>query len=274
MSRFYDALKSQALRRLPDRWLAALKARHYLRMVKNFNVDDEPDMKVLPLLVPMGTIAVDLGANVGVYTKLLSELVGSSGCVLSVEPVPETFALLRENVRGLGLGNVVVIDAAVSDAIGAATMRVPEYPSGGFNFYESQIVAVGTAASAATRERLVRVRTVTLDVLVEERSPVSFVKCDVEGHESRVITGSIALIRDQHPAWLIEISEDPDTTGTSAATLFDYLAASGYSPLFFDGTHLRNRRRGDRSTNYFFLTADHIERVRARAPRMLVANSC
>src|SRR5665213_4530455 len=140
MIRIYDILKSQALRRLPDHWLGALKARHYYRMLKNFKVDDEPDMKVVPLFVSSGTMAADLGANIGAYTKLLSELVGAQGRVISVEPVPETFTILCENVRRFRLTNVSLVDAAMSDSIGAATMSVPEYPNGGYNFYESRIV--------------------------------------------------------------------------------------------------------------------------------------
>jgi FkbM family methyltransferase len=269
MARFYDILKSQALRRLPDAWLGALKARHYFRMLKNFNTDDEPDMKVVPLLVPAGTTAVDLGANVGVYTKLLSELVGVTGSVVSVEPVPETYAILRENVRRLRLGNVSLVDAAVSDSTGTATMTIPEYPSGGHNFYESQIIENDARTARVGSSRTVTVRTTTLDLLVADLSAVSFIKCDVEGHEGAVISGAGALLQGQRPAWLIEISENPDTAGTTASLLFETLTASGYAAWFFDGAKLRSRKSGDRSTNYFFLTPAHVARIVGEAPTLI-----
>ena len=48
-----------------------------------------------------GMIALDIGANVGYYTRLLSTLVGSSGHVLAFEPHPRSFTLLRQNTAKL-----------------------------------------------------------------------------------------------------------------------------------------------------------------------------
>ena len=40
---------------------------------------------------------VDVGANVGHYTKRLSELVGPKGRVIAFEPILETFSILSES---------------------------------------------------------------------------------------------------------------------------------------------------------------------------------
>ena len=77
-----------ALRWLPERWLGVLKARHYLKMLKNFDVDDEPDMKIVR--AAGGDSGRPWRQRRRVY-EVASELVGQSGRVLSVEPVPQTF---------------------------------------------------------------------------------------------------------------------------------------------------------------------------------------
>ena len=49
---------------------------------------------IIKHLVSPGDIVLDIGANIGTYAKYLSGLVGQSGKVNSVEPVPQTYAIL------------------------------------------------------------------------------------------------------------------------------------------------------------------------------------
>jgi len=46
-----------------------------------------------------GDVAVDVGAHVGYYARLFSELVGPEGLVVAVEPDPLNMSLLRRNLR-------------------------------------------------------------------------------------------------------------------------------------------------------------------------------
>jgi FkbM family methyltransferase len=263
----YETLKRFALRRLPPSWLALLKMRHYRRVLRTFDEREEPDMAVVRALLRPGMAAIDVGANIGTYTKLLAELVGDSGAVVSIEPVPETFAILAGNVRALRLGNVQLMQAAASSGEGQATMSIPAYAHGGENFYEAAIV--GERRSSSRTGHDVLVPTMPLDAIAVRRTHVHFIKCDVEGHEAACIAGAASLISRDAPAWLIEISEDPDVGGSKSAALFATLAAAGCIPWLFDGQVLRRRRRGDQSINYFFLADEHVQRIRQRAPDLV-----
>jgi FkbM family methyltransferase len=261
-------LKAQALTRLPDSWLHALKGRHYERVLREFDEDDEPDLAIVRRLVARDTTAIDLGANIGVYTRALSELTGPRGRVVSVEPVADTFAILSRNVRTLRMTNVTLVNAAVSDKSEMVSMVVPSYESGGANFYKAQVVASEPDPTQTARH--VRVRSMTLDEIVSACDRISFVKCDVEGHELKCLTGAASVIANHHPAWLIEVSGSPDVAGSSAASVFALLEGRGYRGWYFDGGLLHERRRGDRSTNYFFLTESHVSALRASAPAVFV----
>ncbi len=260
---------------MPKALLERLKARHYRRSLQRFDERDEPDMQIVRVLVLPAATVVDVGANVGIYTKLLSELVGPSGRVMSIEPVPETFSILSANVRHLRLGNVTLLNAAASNAEGSATMRIPRvYTSGGQNFYEAAIVAPNvdrarTAANASPPVRSVVVPMTTLDVALRGQGPIAFIKCDVEGHEAACVAGAARTLSEDRPAWLVEISGNPDANGSATAKLFDTFRAAGCTPWLLDGGLLRRRREGDHSTNYFFLTDAHVDRVRERAPAVL-----
>src|SRR5689334_13567390 len=91
---------------------------YYLNVLKKTGPACEPDLFALRNLVRRGACCFDIGANIGVYTKELSALVGPTGKVKAFEPVQETFAALSRNIRRLGLKNVEVYNLAIFDRQG------------------------------------------------------------------------------------------------------------------------------------------------------------
>src|SRR5205823_14575816 len=129
---------------------------------------------------------IDIGANIGRYTKHLSKF---SKRVIAIEPTPFTFTVLENTIKKLGLANVEAKCCALSDHIGTGTMAGP-------NIYEAHLEAGND----------VPVRTIDSILTGDER--VDFIKCDVEGHELQVVRGSLETIKNFHPAWLIEANHD------------------------------------------------------------------
>src|SRR5436190_20588786 len=103
MATIYTLLKKKSLTWLPEPALLFLKKIHYARLLESFSLEDQPDLKIARLLVQSGDYTIDLGANIGLYTKHFSELAGPNGKVFSVEPVPSTYEILCSNVRQLRL---------------------------------------------------------------------------------------------------------------------------------------------------------------------------
>jgi FkbM family methyltransferase len=234
----------------------------------SFSDSEEPDLVVIRYLVQRGTIAVDLGANFGMYTKVLSDLVGPTGSVISVEPVPQTFAVLSRNIRSLGMRNVSCVNVAISDRDGEVLMELPNYETGGTNFYQATVVAPASGTIVDSGKH-VRVPAVRLDTLIAGKGVVGFVKCDVESHELACLSGAENVLNSQGPAWLVEVSGgDPDETGTNARQVFKVFEDREYVAWWFDGQRLNKRRPGDRSTNYFFLKEAHATRLRETAPKL------
>lgn len=272
MSGIYSFIKTQCLVYLPEPLLQAIKVRHYARTVRSFAREDEPDLLVVEHLVERGAVAVDVGANIGVYTRALSEMAGDTGRVISIEPIPQTYKILTRNVRTLGAANVETLHAAVSDRSSRVVMEVPRYETGGEAYYQAHIVPDPDGPAEASGNRRVSVRSVTLDHVLEWAGRVDFIKCDVEGHELACVVGAAATIRRAGPAWLIEVSDDPDREGSASERLFGVLRAEGYEPWFFDSARLQRREPGDHSTNYFFLRQEHLDRLERRAPHLLAAD--
>ncbi len=249
-----STFKMLAPRVLPESILQFVEKAYYARILCRVTESDEIDLCVLRFLVEAGQCAADIGANIGVYSKYLSERVGASGRVVSVEPIPFTFGILSSNVRKLRLENVEIKNYAISDKEGQVTMRVPKYDSGGENIYEARIV-VGEGGESAGA---FIVPSTTVDELLSAAPAVHFIKCDVEGHELSCIKGAAKTIERFKPAWLIEISGDMADERSSSYETCRLLTQSEYGAYWFDGTTLRPWRPGTRSVNYFFLTVPQL----------------
>ena len=78
--------------------------------------------RLLRTVLTPGSVFVDIGANVGYFTRMASKLVGEQGRVLAFEPMPRAERILRLNTRDLS--NVEVFPVALSSVEGLAEFYV------------------------------------------------------------------------------------------------------------------------------------------------------
>lgn len=249
-------IKWLALNILPESFLLKFKKIYYVRSLKKFSEMNEPDLAIVKLIVKPGDHVIDIGANIGWYTKILSDLVGSQGRVYSIEPLPPVFELLSFCVKKLNLRNVELLNCAISEEDGLAMMEVPKYENGGDNFYRSKIVD-GENLDPSLRHYKVNLK--SLDSLFSALSErISFIKCDVEGHELQVIKGGRKVISNFRPGWLVEISGNPTNKESNSFEVFTRFEKERYGAWWFNGKQLRKYYPGDNPINCFFLTDCHI----------------
>jgi FkbM family methyltransferase len=141
--------------------------------------------RLFEAMVREGTVVFDIGAHVGFYTLLASELVGSRGRVFAFEPLPANLVYLKEHLRLNRAGNVTIIEAAVSDRCG--TSYFDEGP--------------GRSMAHLASEAKLLVQTVTIDDLVARgQIPLpDCIKIDVEGAEARVLSGAQWTLTQSRP---------------------------------------------------------------------------
>ena len=229
-------MKQLALEYLPDGLLKIARSFHYRSSLKHYDINSEPDLYACRSIVKAGDTVLDVGANIGVYSRFCSEFVGPSGRVISLEPVPETYSYLSSNMRALGLKNVECLNFGASDHDSDSDrMTVPKYSTGGSNLYESKLSPDGN----------VPVKVAKLDTLFPDICP-AFIKCDVEGHEVACINGALGLIQRCHPKWMIEVSK---------TETFELLRSLGYEVFSYVGNEFLPFDATRSSTNYFFFPA-------------------
>ncbi len=154
------------------------------------------ELALLSGLCAPGSVAFDVGANVGLFTVAFAQAVGPAGRVIAIEPYPPSVDHLTENLRRNTLDNVVVVPKAVGAAPGSGRIVMSDDPA---LIRIEQGPEVGVASVAMT----------TLDELWTDlgRPTVSVVKIDVEGSEVAVLRGATALLAtgpvimvETHPA--------------------------------------------------------------------------
>ena len=64
-------------------------------------VSDRAERDMLRDLIKPGMTAIDVGANIGTYTRFLAELVGDAGRIIAFEPHPRNYERLVLNVAAL-----------------------------------------------------------------------------------------------------------------------------------------------------------------------------
>lgn len=152
--------------------------------------------------VSRGMRVLDVGANFGYYSLLMSELVGHEGRCTAFEPNLDVAKLLKRSLAVNGFGSRShVFELALTDG-----------DRGPMQFFIPHTEPKNARLETKVPEwlkgegRCVDVPTRSLDVLAPELGKVDFIKIDAEGAEMAILEGMKGLLRDQRPDLVIEVN--------------------------------------------------------------------
>ena len=124
--------------------------------------------------IKRGSVFLDIGAGIGEFAILASKKVGKEGKVIAIEPSPDDFKTLQDNIEENGCSNVIPINSAVS------------------NRKERLLLKFKGREFEAEADPLSNILS-NLDIAVNS---VNYVKMDIEGGERLVIPSSADIIRN------------------------------------------------------------------------------
>ncbi|MFI3332065.1 MAG: FkbM family methyltransferase [Rikenellaceae bacterium] len=152
----------------------------------------------LGYLVHEGDVVIDIGANLGYYTRTLSRLVGNEGKVYAVEPVPPIFEVLNRNTRRCR--NVELMNVALGRENKTITMANNTVASQGYFGTGQNFVQSGESGEAIEFTAIMQ-RGSELFMPLQR---LDLIKCDIEGYESVVLPEMLPLIERFRPIVLLE----------------------------------------------------------------------
>lgn len=245
-----------------NKYIQALRSWRYCRMLRNYNLDREPDLRVVMDILKPGDTVIDVGASIGLYTYHMSLAVGGTdrqcpvcggagalpwnnechkckgagrvdsspgdqGLVIACEPWPDTRDVLERNMERLKCGNVWVRPYALSHCSDVVGMGIPK----GRSHYHARI----------SGDRYPLVHATTFDAHFFSLADASFVKLDAEGSEPDILRGATRFLDESDAVWLVEVDKE-------WASIKDIFAGHGYHPSHHHGYNIPNS-----TENCFFM---------------------
>jgi FkbM family methyltransferase len=201
------SLRERLAMAMPPSWF-------YRRRIAEEARAGEPELAVLAALVPCGGVAVDVGANHGVYAYALADIAEQ---VVAFEPNPACAAFARWMLRG----RAEVHELALSDESGRRTFYVP--------LTEKGMVLHLAGSLKRTHSQFPKMKTYDVEVRTLDDFDlmnVRFIKVDVEGSEREVLDGGRGTIARDRPIMLLELlsgtHQDPGAYAAAICERFGY----------------------------------------------------
>ena len=171
----------------------------YIILVKpDWEEKEREFMTQLNLNYNNNAIVMDIGANIGIYTILLSHIYPKAK-IIAIEASPTIFEMLRSNCKLNNLvfpgSNVLLINKAISDKDDITTEF---YEKHSMSTMLKEFLTNLSSTILTNKDQLNKklVRTVTIDNLVETIgvNEISLLKIDVEGAEVLALKGAIKTL--------------------------------------------------------------------------------
>jgi FkbM family methyltransferase len=222
------------------------------------------DMAFLLHLLRENDGFVDVGANVGSYTVLAGGAIGAQ-CI-SIEPIPDTFCHLVDNINLNGMGATV---SALNIGVGEKN-GVIRFTSG-----LDTVNHVATDLDLGTGETI-EVPIKKLDDVLEVFEPL-LIKIDVEGFETNVIAGADKVLsRKSLLGVIMELNGSGNRYGFDEEKLHEVMLDFGFKPFTYapfkrELVHLDGRNENSGNTLYIRNIEEVVSRL-ASAPKFTTSN--
>lgn len=269
MAGFVRRLEHAALERFP---LLTWRLWH---LKNSFSKDYEFEVEFIRsidkyIVCPYRT-AIDIGANFGVYTRVLAKRFKT---VHAVEPLPN----LATPLRRAGPKNCVVHQIALGTQRGELELFIPHSDAKGAVFAmttarSDRIDAVqeeidSVEADAFSRVEKLVVKMETFDDEFGQLNDIDFIKMDIEGSELSALEGGRRTLERQKPPMIIEAEKH---CGENSVRIFEFLEDIGYAPYYFrDGKLTRTDKSIlDKMLDYLHSSDHSVNHRRYRDPNYI-----
>jgi FkbM family methyltransferase len=180
--------------------------------------------------IEAGMVVLDIGANLGYYSRYFADLVGPTGRVYAFEPDPLSFQMLERRAARARYRNLEVSPAALGDRQGRSVLRCSRV-----NRADNRL----HASHGEVPHESVEVPVTTLDAFCAARGirRVDAIKMDVQGWEVAALAGMRETLARARPRWIfLEFSpEHLLGAGSSPESFWQALETAGYEPHVLNG---------------------------------------
>ena len=159
-----------------------------------FNVYEKNESHFIKSICFEGMNILDIGANIGYYTALFSQLAGDKGSVIAIEPDLESYKYLSKSINSFNYKNVLSFRLAASDIKQKLPLFISKENRGDNRLY-----------STNQKRKTIMVDCLTVDELLEENKieNLDLIKIDVQGYEPKVLKGMLNIVKSSKRLMLL-----------------------------------------------------------------------
>lgn len=196
---------------------------------------DKNNFIAIEQVVKDGDICFDIGANIGIYSVVLSKLSGDAGNVHAFEPVNHIRQRLEANCKLNGFQAININNIALGAERSTAEMfqiKKGMFRGGTSTFIENDNVE----SLGKDKFDVCTVDIIQLDEYVKEKkvSKLDFMKIDVESFEWQVLQGGQKTIRKFSPTILMEYDPVRHAEQGDENQFKDFFEANDYQVYEFN----------------------------------------
>ena len=174
-----------------------------------FNIYEKTERKFIKSICFEGMRVLDIGANIGYYTTLLSQEAGDNGLILALEPDIESYSYLSQTINSLKNKNVLSFRLAASNLKQRLPLYISKENRGDNRLYQNN-----------QKRDSILVDCLTIDQLSTKTKIDSFdfIKIDVQGYEPKVFQGmqntikfskNLTILTEFWPKGIVQAGSSP-----------------------------------------------------------------
>ena len=171
-----------------------------------------------------GAVIIDIGAHIGLFSIIASQVTGKTGKVYAFEPAPSTYALLQKTVV---INHEEQVIETFQKAVGKANGKI--------TFFVSDDKADNSNSLVNYKEDRslhgIDVAVTTIDIFVKEKNinRLDFIKIDVEGAEFDTLQGAAETLKNLRPVCIVAIHPEPIAAkGDKLEAIYDFIVSCNY----------------------------------------------
>jgi FkbM family methyltransferase len=182
------------------------------------NKQDYFEIALLKKHIHKKDVVLDIGANIGFYAVILSDIVGPQGMVHCFEPDIQNYKHLKKNT---GKHSNIIIN---NKAVGSKTEKIKIYTSKNLNVdhrtYKPEVY-----------DKEIEIDAININDYLNQNPKVDFIKMDIQGFEMQAIKGMQTILEKNENIKLI--SEfwpyGLKKAGSSVTEYFNFLINNGFN---------------------------------------------
>ena len=195
--------------------------------VSHYDEYEESEAKIMEEKIKVGSIVVDVGANIGLHTLNMARIVGNTGQVFAFEPDHSNFEILRKNVKINNYQNIILEEKAVGDKHGRVILYQSDHPGNHRLFPQTK------QAKGEVEVELTSLDKYFIDSNLTDK--INFIKIDVEGLEFSVLKGMKNILKNNKKIKILfEFMPDIMEVGFAPIGVLNLLTSIGFKLYCID----------------------------------------